>query len=56
MAVEEGMLGTAVNPGLGAEILRAAAPWHNQVRQKLRQSAASRPIAHTTPIYPHEKG
>ncbi len=54
--VEDGVLGGGVNPGVGAEILRGAAPWHNQVRQKLRQSAVSSPIAHTTPNYPHEKG
>jgi 5-methylthioadenosine/S-adenosylhomocysteine deaminase len=44
------------NPGLCEEIMRAAAPWHNQVRQKLRQSAVSGPIANPPTMSPHEKG
>lgn len=35
----ERTLGGAKNPTLADDILRAAAPWHNQVRQKLRQTA-----------------
>jgi 5-methylthioadenosine/S-adenosylhomocysteine deaminase len=58
--LEERVLGGADNPALGDEVLRAAAPWHNQVRQKLRQTAASVPIAaantNANTISTHEKG
>jgi 5-methylthioadenosine/S-adenosylhomocysteine deaminase len=37
--LEDRVLGGADQPALGDEVLRAAAPWHNQVRQKLRQTA-----------------
>jgi len=38
--LEDGLLGGAGKPTLAGDILRAAAPWHNQVRQKLRQTAS----------------
>jgi len=36
--LEERVLGGAGNPTLADDILRAAAPWHNQIRQRLRQT------------------
>ena len=38
--LEDRVLGGAENPTLADDVLRTAAPWHNQIRQKLRQSAS----------------
>lgn len=54
--VEARVLGGPGRPGLAEAVLRAAAPWHNQVRQKLRQAGPTAPLASPTTISPHEKG
>jgi 5-methylthioadenosine/S-adenosylhomocysteine deaminase len=43
--LEDRVLGGAGNPTLGEQVLRSAAPWHNQVRQKMRQTAVSVAVA-----------
>ena len=57
------VLGSAKNPTLADDILRAAAPWHNQVRQKLRHTAVGPAnVAKSTnndspkPLSHHDKG
>ena len=43
IVLDDRVLGGADQPTLGDDVLRAAAPWHNQVRQKLRQTTAAGP-------------
>jgi 5-methylthioadenosine/S-adenosylhomocysteine deaminase len=38
--LEDRLLGGAENPSLESDVLSGAAPWHNQIRQILRQTAA----------------